>query len=139
MELLKQGITPHKLSLTVALGVALGNFPIFGLTTLLCTVAAFVFRLNLAAIHLVNYVMYPVQLSLVIPFVHVGAWLLNDAQATITLDELKAILDQDWNVAFLLLWKILLQASLGWTLIAPLLAVLVYFVMLPFLKKVVKE
>ncbi|MCS6833458.1 MAG: DUF2062 domain-containing protein, partial [Flammeovirgaceae bacterium] len=129
-ELLKQGITPHKLALTIALGVSLGNFPIFGVTTLLCTVAAFLLRLNLAAIHLVNYVMYPLQLSLVIPFVRLGAWLLNDMQSTVTLDELKAILDQDWNVALMLLWKILLQASLGWCVIAPLMTISVYLIVL---------
>ena len=36
---LKQGVTPEKLALTVALGLVLGIFPILGATTLLCGAA----------------------------------------------------------------------------------------------------
>ena len=37
---LKQGITPEKIALTIALGMALGIFPILGSTMLLCALAA---------------------------------------------------------------------------------------------------
>jgi uncharacterized protein (DUF2062 family) len=69
---LRQGITPQKVALTLALGAVLGIFPILGATTLLCAVAGIWLRLNQPAIQLVNYLVYPVQLALLIPFYRAG-------------------------------------------------------------------
>ena len=55
LELLRQGVTPEKIALSVALGAALGVFPAIGLSTTLCAIAALVLRLNLPAIQIVNY------------------------------------------------------------------------------------
>ena len=59
IELLSQGVTPEKLALSLALGITLGIFPALGSTTALCAIAALVLRLNLPAIQIVNYFMYP--------------------------------------------------------------------------------
>lgn len=59
LALLRQGVTPEKIAISIVLGVILGVFPVLGATTLLCAGAAILFRLNLPAIQLVNYVMYP--------------------------------------------------------------------------------
>jgi uncharacterized protein (DUF2062 family) len=52
LELLRQGVTPGKIALSLALGVVLGVFPVLGSTTALCTLAAITLRLNLPAIQL---------------------------------------------------------------------------------------
>ena len=72
LKSLKQGITPRKLALTCSLGVVLGLFPVFGTTTLLCFVAAILFRLNIPLIQLVNYLVAPLQLILIVPFITLG-------------------------------------------------------------------
>jgi uncharacterized protein (DUF2062 family) len=54
IDLLRQGISPKKLALTIALGFWLGVTPVLGSTTILCTLAAVALRLNLPAIQLVN-------------------------------------------------------------------------------------
>jgi uncharacterized protein (DUF2062 family) len=59
VDLLRQGVSPEKIALSVALGVTLGVFPLLGSTTALCALAAFTMQLNLAAIQLVNYFVYP--------------------------------------------------------------------------------
>src|SRR6185312_970638 len=64
IELLRQGVTPDKIALSLAFGLGLGIFPVLGVSTVLCTVAAIAFRLNLPAIQLVNYLASPVQLLL---------------------------------------------------------------------------
>ena len=64
LNLLRQGITPEKIALSIAFGIALGVFPVIGATTLLCAAAAIVLRLNLPAIQLVNYFVYPLQIAL---------------------------------------------------------------------------
>ena len=72
VDLLKQGVTPEKLAVSAALGVVLGIFPVIGSTTTLCAIAAFALRLNLPAIQIVNYFMYPAQIALLIPFLRLG-------------------------------------------------------------------
>jgi len=79
VELLSQGITPRQIALTLAIGSALGVFPLLGTTTLLCAVAAGVGRFNMPLIQLVNYLVYPLQLILLLPFWRVGAWLFGSA------------------------------------------------------------
>ena len=69
---LRQGITPQKIALTLALGGVLGIFPILGATTLLCAVAGVWLRLNQPIIQLVNYLVYPLQIALLIPFYRAG-------------------------------------------------------------------
>ncbi|MDB5987623.1 MAG: hypothetical protein JWR16_2676 [Nevskia sp.] len=72
---LRQGITPEKLALTVALGTVLSLFPILGTTMLLCALAAFLLKLNQPVIQLLNWICYPLQLALLIPFYRAGEWL----------------------------------------------------------------
>ena len=42
LELLRQGVTPEKMAMSLALGVALGVFPVLGTTTALCALAALI-------------------------------------------------------------------------------------------------
>jgi hypothetical protein len=72
VQQLKQGITPQKIALTLALGGVLGIFPILGATTLLCAIAGVWLRLNQPIIQLVNYLVYPLQIALLIPFYRAG-------------------------------------------------------------------
>ena len=53
-QLLTHGITLEKIALSLAFGIMLGVFPVLGTTSLLCLIAALLFRLNLAAVQLVN-------------------------------------------------------------------------------------
>jgi uncharacterized protein (DUF2062 family) len=69
---LRQGFTPEKIALTIAIGVVLGVFPILGATTLLCAAAGIALKLNQPIIQLVNYFVYPLQLVLLIPFYRAG-------------------------------------------------------------------
>jgi uncharacterized protein (DUF2062 family) len=58
LHLLTQGITPEKIALSLAFGIMLGVFPVMGTTTVLCLIAALLFRLNLAAVQFVNFLVY---------------------------------------------------------------------------------
>jgi len=69
---LRQGISPRRLALTLALGFAIGCIPVVGLPTLLCALLALVLRLNLPAIQAANYAVMPLQLVLIAPFVRMG-------------------------------------------------------------------
>lgn len=80
---LKQGITPEKITLTLALGSTLGIFPIIGLTTLLCGLAAWRLKLNQPLIQLTNYLLYPLHLLLLLPFYRAGETLFRQPHVPI--------------------------------------------------------
>lgn len=73
---LRQGISPRRLALTLALGFAIGCIPVVGIPTVLCAALALALRLNLPAIQAANYVAMPLQLILIVPFVRLGGWLV---------------------------------------------------------------
>jgi uncharacterized protein (DUF2062 family) len=73
---LRQGISPRRLALTLALGFAIGCIPVVGIPTLVCAALALTLRLNLPAIQAANYAVMPLQLLLIVPFVRLGGWLI---------------------------------------------------------------
>src|SRR5271155_6084176 len=91
LDLLRQGVTPEKIALSVALGVALGVFPVLGSTTALCALAALVLRLNLPAIQVVNYFVYPLQIGLLIPFFRAGEILFGAPHLPLSLAEILTV------------------------------------------------
>lgn len=76
MVWLRQGTSPQRLALTLALGVAIGCIPVVGIPTALCATLAVALRLNLTAIQAANYAVMPLQLALIAPFVRMGRWLM---------------------------------------------------------------
>ena len=76
-DALRRGLTPHKLSMTCAMGVVIGIFPVFGTTTILCFGIAIAFRLNIPLIQLVNYLVAPLQLIFILPFIKMGTILFR--------------------------------------------------------------
>ena len=66
-------LTPERLALVVALGLALGIFPMYGCPTFLCALAAVALRLNFPALQVVNQLASPLQLALLVPLNRVGA------------------------------------------------------------------
>ena len=69
---LSLGVSPRRLALTLALGLAIGCIPVVGIPTLVCAALAVALRLNLPAIQAANYAAMPLQLLLIVPFVRLG-------------------------------------------------------------------
>lgn len=69
---LRQGISPRRLALTLALGFTIGCVPVVGLPTVACTAIALALGLNLPAIQAANYAATPFQLALIVPFLKLG-------------------------------------------------------------------
>ena len=74
-EWMRTGISPRRLALTLALGFAIGCFPVVGVTTALCLIVALLLRLNVPAIQAANYAAMPLQVALIFPFVRLGNWI----------------------------------------------------------------
>jgi Uncharacterized protein conserved in bacteria (DUF2062) len=129
IALLTQGITPEKLALSLAVGLVVGVFPVLGSTTFLCALAAVVFRLNLPAVQLVNYVAYPLQLLFVVPFIRLGEKLYRAVPLNLSLAQMLVLAHDDLHHAISVLWIAGLHATSAWFLIGPPTIFVLYFVL----------
>ncbi len=127
VQALRQGTTPRKLAVTCALGFVMGIFPIFGVTTLLCLGAAVWLKLNVPVIQLVNFVVAPVQILLMIPFIKAGGYVFQLDPLPLKYEELLALFSTD-------LWLLIREAGLAlltaigiWALLAVPLFFLVFY------------
>jgi len=135
VALLRQGVTPDKIALGMAVGAVLGIFPVIGSTTLLCTGAAVVLRLNLPAVQLVNYLVYPLQIALLIPFFHFGAWLFGAEPHTLSGSQLISMFQDDLGNTIRKLWDTTLRAIAAWGLICLPAAAGLYLSLRPLLRR----
>lgn len=135
MRLLRQGVTPERLALCMAVGIVLGVFPVIGSTTLLCTLAALLLRLNLPAMQLVNYLVYPLQIVLLIPFFHFGARLFGIEPIPLSGTELIAMFQNDLGETIRRLWDTTLRAIAAWGLISLPAAGCLYVILRPLLRR----
>lgn len=84
---LKQGLSPAKAALAVALGLYIAVIPALGTTTLLCALAGMAFRLNQPILQAVNWLAYPLQLLLLFPFFGLGADVFNGPRMSLSPSE----------------------------------------------------
>jgi hypothetical protein len=134
VALIKQGISPEKISLGMACGIILGVFPVLGATTILCGMVAIIFRLNLPAIQLVNYMVYPLQLALLIPFFHLGDLLFQVEPLPFSAQELIALLRSDLWGTIRAFWGTTLHAIVAWLLVSLPAFFILHFVFVRFIK-----
>lgn len=134
IQLLKQGLAPEKLALTIALGIVLGTIPVLGSTSIACAAAATVLGLNQAAIQGVNYLVYPLQIALLIPFLRLGSMLFGDNGFRLGLEEVQTMAQSGVFNAIATLWTATLHALAAWALAAIPVAMIVYFALRPILK-----
>lgn len=133
VALLSEGMTPHKIALTLALGLLLGATPVFGTTTILCALAAVVLRLNLPLIQAVNFLAYPLQLLLLIPFMQAGQWLFHQPPLPFTYDQVLALFHQGFWHALEMLWIYSLHGVVAWLLLGGAGAAIIYLILRPIL------
>jgi uncharacterized protein (DUF2062 family) len=139
IDLLKQGVTPEKMALSLALGAAFGVFPALGWTTSLCAIIALVFRLNLPAIQIVNYFMYPAQIALLLPFFRLGEKLFGAPHLPISVSQIYAMIHASVWGAIKLLWTTTWHAIIVWIILAPLFVAIAYAILVPLLRRTLRR
>jgi len=131
LGLLRQGMSPDRLALCVAIGVVVGNVPILGISTILCAAIALAFRLNLPAIQIAQAAMAPTQLLLIIPFVRLGEWLLHAPHQAISIEAGLALMAQGTGRTLVALRDAIVHAGFAWMLVAPASTFLFYKMLAP--------
>jgi hypothetical protein len=107
------GLSPDATALILAVGLVLGIFPIYGLPTILCVLASLILRLNFPALQLVNQLAMPLQLAMMVPFVRLGARIVEIPASTRSVA-------WGWGASAI-------HAVAGWACLSLPLGVLLYF------------
>jgi len=130
-----QGVTPAKLALSLALGVVISVMPVLGITTVVALAVSVAFRLNHVAMVAANYLAYPAQILLFIPFFQAGAWLTGGPPVPFSIEQIQAELAAG-------IWPTIgryaganARALVAWGLLAPLATWLLYAVFLRLLAR----
>ena len=138
VKLLRRGVTPEKLALSLALSVTLAVIPAFGWSVWLCGLAGLAFGLNLPAMQLVNYFLYPAQVALLLPFFRLGERLFRAPHLPVSVSQIVSMAHANLWGAIKLLWNTTWHAVVVWALLAPFAIGLIYLVLLPIFRRVVK-
>jgi uncharacterized protein (DUF2062 family) len=139
LDLLRQGVTPDKLALSLALGAAIGVFPVLGTTTALCALVALLLRLNLPAIQIVNYFVYPAQIALLIPFFRAGEKLFGAQHLPLSLTQIVVMVRESLWGAVRMLWTTIWHAAVVWCFVAPVFFGFAYLILAPILRRVLRR
>ncbi len=128
---LTQGITPHKIALTIAVGSAFAIFPILGTTTLLCFLVAIALRLNQPIIQLINQALWPAHLPAIYLCMNFGGRFFGVSHADLNFRHMGQLL-WDSPARFLQEFGVAgLHAIVGWCILAPFYIAAVYYIALP--------
>lgn len=136
LNFLKAGTSPEQLAVAFSLGMVVGVIPLLGSTTLICTVLAVVFRLNLPVLQLANYGVFPLQLLLFIPFFKMGGYLFSPLELPVSVTQISKLLQADFFGTIQQFWFANLQALTVWLLLAIPLYLLLYFILLLFFQRI---
>jgi uncharacterized protein (DUF2062 family) len=134
VDQLRQGITPEKIALTIALGLLISVFPIIGATTVLCGLVAYALRLNQPLIQIINYLAYPLQLILLIPFYRAGGRLLGVKPVPLNIPIVLERFRADTGQFFKDFGFIALGGVLVWLMAAPIAIAATYYAIRPLLR-----
>jgi uncharacterized protein (DUF2062 family) len=133
---LTQGITPEKLALTVAVGSACGLFPIWGTTTLLCILVAFILRLNQPIIQLLNWALVFLHVPVIFWLVMLGDFIFGVPHRPFNVHAMHLLWKTDRIAFFDKFGVILLHATVAWAILAPLFIMLCYYPLVPVMRAI---
>lgn len=114
------------MALALSLGATLGMMPLVWGTSLLCVVVAACLRLNQVVVQVANYLLYPLQIVLFVPFLFWGQRLCG---SIVLPDDVAGLVEliKHAPVQFLLqFWHVNLQALLVWLMVSPLIFSMIF-------------
>ena len=132
--LLKQGLTPKELSQSIIVSGLISTIPILGVSTFMITTVSFKRKLNLPVMIALSYLMWPVQIMLIIPFIRVGEFIFSVPRNHHTVEEIITSFQNSFFQTLSQLFFELLCGLGGWLLTAVPISIVIYWVSLLFLR-----
>lgn len=131
---LKQGLKPRELALCLALTIYISVFPILGTITALLTLVMLRLRLNLPLAISVSYLLTPVQLLCMIPFLRIGETIYGVDPYPLDIDQLQASFSEGILEMLSLFSGRMLLAILGWLIVATPICLILYVILFKLAK-----
>jgi uncharacterized protein (DUF2062 family) len=132
---LRQGVTPRKLALSLALGVVVSVMPVLGVTAIVAVALGALLRLNQPAILAANYAAYPLQILLFIPFFQAGAWITRGPSVSLSIAQIRAEMAEGLWATVLRYSEANLRALVAWAVLAVPATLLLAFLLRPLLAR----
>lgn len=133
--LFKQGLTPKEITLSVIVSGLISIIPVLGVSTFMITTVSLKSKLNLPVMIALSYLMWPVQIFLIIPFIRVGEFIFSVQANNHTLEEIISSFHNSFFRALSHLSFELLCGLGGWFLTAVPIAAGIYMVSLFVFRK----
>jgi len=132
---LTQGVSPAKLSATLAVGTGCSMFPFLGTTSLLNLGVGIALRMNQPVMQTWNQLLGPVHLVMILVYVRIGEWIVGaQGEERFAVGEmLRTFRDVPFGEFIERFGRAGLHASLAWALTLPVLVGGVYVVLRPVL------
>jgi uncharacterized protein (DUF2062 family) len=139
LALLRQGLSPSRLALSVALGAWIALFPALGVTVVICASAALVFRLNMVAIQTANFAVYPLQFLTLFPFFRAGEWLFDRPPLRMSFGDFVALVAKDPLDSVSRFWVITWQGAIVWALLGLVFVPLAWALLTPPFTRIARQ
>ena len=136
---LTQGVTPERLALTVAVGTACSLLPFLGFTTLLNLAVGLRLRLNQPILQTVNYLLTPVQLSLILVYVRAGEFIWRAEPMPLSIPTLVGSFRANPGIFLEDFWLTGAHAATAWLLSVPLIIATPYHPLRAALRRFAKK
>ena len=114
----KQGFSSETLALSVSIGIIGGSFPVFGFATYVCLLLTFLFKQNIIIVQVANWLAYPLQILLLIPFMKLGNSIITGGDLIITMHQVVVAFESGLMNGIREIGIISLYGVIAWTAIA---------------------
>jgi uncharacterized protein (DUF2062 family) len=135
----KHGLSDENLSLSITLGIIAGVFPVLGGTTVIGFVFLAAMRQNLATVQAINWLLAPIQLLTIIPFIRLGTSILQKIPARITLTQLVQAFEPGLWTGLKNLGQLHLYGVMAWGMIALPTGFALYYLLLALFRYISKR
>jgi hypothetical protein len=139
VALFKQGLTPIQLTQSILVSALISIIPILGVSTFLLTVLSIKRNLNLPIMIAISYILWPIQLLMIIPFINIGEFIFSIPQSNHSAQEIIASFQESFFGTLSRLSFELLCGFGGWLLTAVPFFTLVYLVSISIFKLISKD
>ncbi|MEM1222115.1 MAG: DUF2062 domain-containing protein [Verrucomicrobiota bacterium] len=128
---LTKGLSPVDCRKAIATSLTIGVFPIMGCSTPINTLSAAVFRLNQPIVQAFNWVIGPVKIALIFPFLRLGEWLFQADPFTLSLTEFSERFFSDIGATSQEFAWTFVHAIAGWAICVPLIYLSIFIISKP--------
>ena len=138
IALFKQGLTPIELTQSIIVSGLISTIPILGVSTFLLTALSLKRKLNLPIMIAQSYIMWPIQVIMIIPFINIGEFIFSVPKTNHSAQEIIASFQNSFFATLSHLSFELLCGFGGWLLTAVPFSVGVYLASIFILKLLLK-